>query len=65
MSEKARKIPGLANGYTKSDVAAHYGVTVRTVENWMARGWLVASKRVGRSPRFTLQDIRAYERRTA
>jgi excisionase family DNA binding protein len=40
---------------TKQEIAKHFGITERTVENWMDRGY-VPFLRIGRNIRFSLAD---------
>jgi excisionase family DNA binding protein len=42
---------------TKSDVAEYYGVTIRTVEHWMSRGWLPYRK-LGKLVRMDLEECK-------
>ena len=41
---------------TKQEIAKHFGITERTVENWMKSGY-VPFLRIGRSVRFSLKDV--------
>jgi len=41
---------------TKDEIAKHFGITVRTVENWMTQGY-VPYLRFGRAVRFSLADV--------
>lgn len=41
---------------TKSDVASMFGVTPRTVDNWVQRGHLKSTK-IGGLVRFSLVDV--------
>jgi predicted site-specific integrase-resolvase len=42
---------------TKKDVAAAYGVTERTVDNWMKEGWLPYLKIGSKICRYNLEAI--------
>jgi len=44
---------------SKKEVAKHLGVQVRTVDNWIGRGYIPYYK-VGRSVRFRLSDVQAH-----
>lgn len=41
---------------TKTEMAEHFGITVRTLENWMKRGYVPFLK-MGRNGRFSLRDV--------
>jgi len=41
---------------TKKVVAKHFGITLRTIDNWMKRG-LLPHIRMGRNVRFKLCDV--------
>ena len=43
--------PGAAAFASVREVAAAFAVTEQTVRNWVDRGWLPGSRRVGRGPR--------------
>ncbi len=43
--------PGTAAFASVREVAAAFAVTEQTVRNWVDRGWLPGSRRVGRGPR--------------
>ena len=44
---------------TKPEVAKYFGVTVRTLENWMTQGY-VPYIRFGRAVRFSLADVQRH-----
>jgi excisionase family DNA binding protein len=44
---------------TKPEVAKHFGITVRTLENWMVQGY-VPFLRFGRVIRFSLADVQRH-----
>jgi excisionase family DNA binding protein len=44
---------------TKEEIAKYFGVTVRTVENWMIQGYL-PYLRFGRAVRFSLADVQRH-----
>jgi excisionase family DNA binding protein len=44
---------------TKPEVAKHFGITVRTLENWMTQGY-VPYLRFGRVIRFSLADVQRH-----
>lgn len=48
--------------WTTADVAAHYEVSERTVEDWRHKGTGPAFIRVGKHVRYLEEDIVAYER---
>ena len=45
--------------FTKPEVARHFGITVRTLENWMTQGY-VPYLRFGRAVRFILADVQMH-----
>ncbi len=45
--------------YSKTDAASYLGVSEKTIERWIASGKLVVSKRVGKSPRWTKDELDA------
>jgi excisionase family DNA binding protein len=49
---------------TKDEVAALLGVSRRTVDNFMRRGWLVYHK-IGRTVRFRMNDVNQHLNQTA
>jgi excisionase family DNA binding protein len=42
---------------TKSQVAAMFGVSEKTVENWIVKGLIPAPRRIGRTVRFSRAEI--------
>jgi excisionase family DNA binding protein len=44
---------------TKEEIAKYFGITVRTVENWMTQGYL-PYLRFGRAVRFSLADVQRH-----
>lgn len=59
--ELAGAVVPTAIGYRKKDVARMCGVTERTIENWVARGWL-RSTRIGNTVRIAVDDFRAFQK---
>jgi len=49
---------------TKREVAALLGVSRRSVDNFMRRGWLVYHK-IGRTVRFRMDDVNQHLNQTA
>jgi excisionase family DNA binding protein len=44
---------------TKAELAPRLGITTRTVDSWMAKGYLPFLK-IGRTVRFRLSDVELY-----
>lgn len=45
--------------YSKTDAASYLGVSEKTIERWIASGKLVITKRIGRSPRWSKDELDA------
>lgn len=45
--------------YTKSDAASYLGVSEKTIERWIVGGKLAVTKRVGKSPRWSKDELDA------
>jgi excisionase family DNA binding protein len=62
-AERARRGPRTERLLTKADVAAHFGVSVRTIERWTRdRGFPCARPFAGGSVRYRLADCEAWLR---
>lgn len=57
---RERQVRGVERPATKAEVAEHFGVSVRTISRWMARGMPYSKPFEGGSVRFDLRDCREW-----